>query len=211
MSKILGTPNPMIERNDSMKKWMLLFITLLGAFCFCSSVFASTSSQKFDDRPIEFIPGKIIGYFLWQDNEGVHLRMTTDGSAHSFNGTVSTDGAFEDVFGKYNKDSDDCLQINNKNKEITYKFTTSGDERAIDFHISKGRYVNFKLYMDENDVNPKYIIIGKDGWHPISNEVVLRYKNYNDHDEPNAVILEREIWWPDRYYHHRYWRNSRFR
>ena len=58
--------------------------------------------------------------------------------------------------------------------------------------------MKFKLSMDEKDVNPKYIIIGKDGWHPISDEVVLQYKNYSDHDEPNVVILERDIRWPDR-------------
>ncbi|TWH48777.1 hypothetical protein [Sporomusa sp. KB1] len=194
-----------------MKKWRILFITLLGVFCFCSSAFAASFPQKFDDRPLELIPGKIIGYFLWQDKEGVHLRMTTDGSTHNFSGTISTDGNFEDVFGKYNKDNNDCFQINKKGKEITYKFTTSGDERAIDFHISKGRYVNFRLSMDESDVDPKYIIIGKDGWHPISNEVVLRYKRYSDHEEPNVVILEQDIWWPYRYYHHRYWPDPRFR
>jgi len=192
-----------------LKKWNLLFIVLLGSCCFFNNAFAS-SFQKFVDRPIELIPGKITGCFLWQDTEGVHLRMTTDGSVHSFSGTISTDGKFEDVFGKYGDDGDTCIQVNDKYTEITYEITTSGDERAIDFHIRNGKKVTFKLMMDDNDINPQYIIIGKEGWHPTGNEVILKYKKNNEDNMQNVVSLERQSWGTNRYPDNRYWHGPRW-
>ncbi|MDF2633342.1 MAG: hypothetical protein K0R78_216 [Pelosinus sp.] len=165
-----------------MKRWRLLFLTLLITLCFNSYTFASYLSN-FEERPIAFEPGKSMGYFLWQDKEGMHLRITSTGVTHIFSGTIRTDGRFEDI--RYKGDNEQkSSDVSRSQNKITYNFITSEEEKGIDFQLSYGSYVKFDLSLDGESINSEEIFIGKDGWHPTRNRFTLRqdedYRKYSD-------------------------------
>jgi hypothetical protein len=189
-----------------MKKWRLLVLTLLIILCFNSYAFAAYSSN-FDERPTAFEPGKSMGYFLWQDKEGLHLRTTSSGITHTFSGTVRTDGRFEDVLGKYGGSNEDYFDVSKSQNKITYHFTTSEEEEGIDFQLSYGSYVKFSLTLDGKPIDADMIFIGKDGWHPASHEFTLRHdEEYTKYMDGGIIyIIGGDFWrsgghgpWPHR-------------
>lgn len=181
-----------------MKRWKLLFTTLLVMLCFTSYAFASNVA-RFDGKPTAFDPGKSVGYFLWQDKDGMHLRITSTENVHSFSGTIRTDGSFKNVFGKSQGGDDDYFHVNKNSDKLTFNFTTTADAGGIDFNISDGTYVNFKLSIDGEDINPEKIFIGKEGWHPISNEITIEYDEHHkkEKEDQTVIILDGGYLWPD--------------
>jgi hypothetical protein len=177
-----------------MKRAMVLIFTLL-MLCFTSYAFAS-DSPKMDGKPDAFNPGHSNGYFIWQDGKGLHLRTTTPGVEHVFSGTISTDGTFENVFGK-SRGADDSFHVNGDHDKITFKFTSTGGSDGIDLHVSDGSYVGFKLSMDEEDVDPANIFIGHDGWHPGSYKFTLRHDGDSEkyRNDRTVIIVDGPYWW----------------
>lgn len=165
------------------KRWGLYIFALLVISCFSSHAHAAYA-LNFDERPTAFEPGKNIGYFLWQDKEGLHLRTTSSGDTHTFSGTVRTDGKFEDVLGMSMSNNEDNFNITNSQNRITYHFTTAEGEPGIDFSLSYGSYVKFSLILDGRPIDAEMIFIGKNGWHPVSNEFTLR------HDEDYTKYMD---------------------
>lgn len=184
-------------RRMTMKKWRLLVFALLVALCANSYAVASYSPNT-EERPITFEPGKIIGYFLWQDKDGLHLRITSAGIPHTFSGTIRTDGRFENVLGKYQGGNEDYFEVSKSQNKITYNFTTAQDEKGLDFQLSYGSYVKFNLSLDGQSIAPERIFIGKDGWHPARYDFTLRqdgeYLKYADGEK--VIIIGGGFWWP---------------
>ncbi|AJQ28018.1 hypothetical protein [Pelosinus fermentans] len=180
-----------------MKRWRLLVLAFLAAFCLNSYVFASYS-PNLEERPIAFDPGKSMGYFLWQDKEGLHLRITSTGIPHTFSGTVRTDGRFENVLGKYQGGNEDYFEVNKSQNKIIYNFTTAKDEEGLDFQLSYGSYVKFSLSLDGESIDSEQIFIGKDGWHPARYEFTLRQdgEHLKYADGEKVVIIGGGFWWP---------------
>jgi hypothetical protein len=178
-----------------MKRGMSFIIVLLTMLCLTGYAFASDSS-RLNGKPDAFDPGHSNGYFIWQDGKGLHLRATTAGPEHVFSGTISTDGTFEDVFGK-SQGADDGFHVNGDRDKITFKFTTSGREDGIDLHVSAGSYVGFKLSMDGEDIDPASIFIGSDGWHPGSYKFTLRHDGDPEKykDDRTVIIVDGFYWW----------------
>ena len=179
-----------------MKRWSIIVLTFLAAFSLNSYVLASYT-PNLEERPIAFEPGKSIGYFLWQDIEGVHLRITSTGIPHTFNGTIRTDGRFENVLGKYQGGNENYFEVNKSQNKMTYNFTTAKDEEGLDFQLSYGSYVKFSLLLDEEFIDSEQIFIGKNGWHPARHEFTLR--QYGDHlkyfDGEKVIIVGGGFLW----------------
>lgn len=172
-----------------MKRWRVLVLTLLLTLCFTSYVFASYS-PNFGEKPTAFDPGKGMGYFLWQDKEGLHLRITSNGILHTFSGNIRTDGRFENVLGKYQGGNEDYFEVSKSQNRITYNFTTTNEEEGIDFQLSYGSYVKFSLSLDGESIDPEEIFIGKDGWHPARYEFTLRQDgDYLQYFDGQTVVI----------------------
>lgn len=189
-----------------MKKGMVLILAFLTMFCFTSYAFASYS-PRLDGKPDAFDPGHSNGYFIWQDEKGLHLRTTTPGTEHVFSGTIHTDGTFENVWGK-SRGAEDDFHVNEDRNNITFKFTSAGGADCIDLHVAEGSYVRFNLSMDGEDVDPANIFIGNSGWHPGSYKFTLRHdgdpEKYSD--DPTVIIVGGSYWWPfPVYWDHGYW------
>jgi len=178
-----------------MKRTVRFMLVLLALVCFSGYAFAAYS-LKLDGRPDEFKPGKSLGYFMWQDKDGLHLRTTTSGTEHVFSGVIRTNGRFEDVFGKMTG-KDDYSRVNRGRDEITFTFTTVGGEAGIDLAINGGTYVKFDLSMDGDNADPATIFIGRDGWHPGDYKFTLRHDDdqERDNDDRTIVIVDEGFWW----------------
>ena len=184
-----------------MKKRLVLTFLLLTVFCFTNYAFAAYS-PKLDGKPAAFDPGHSKGYFIWQDEKGLHLRTTTPGTKHVFSGTLRTDVTFEDTWGK-SHGTDDNFQVNEDRDKITFNFTTCGEADGIDLQVYDGSYVSFNLSLDGEDIDPDRIFIGTDGWHPGSSKFTLRHDKdtakYND--DCTVIIIGNPYWW----HFHGYW------
>jgi hypothetical protein len=190
------------------KKYAVLALVLLIVISFTSTVFASYST-RLDGKPNMFEPGNSTGYFIWQDREGLHIRTTTPGSKHVFSGTIHTDGAFENSFGK-SVAADDFFRVNGDCDKVTFQFTNAGDTSGIDLHVYDGTYVTFNLSIDGEPVDPVDIYIGKDGWHPGSHKFTLRHDDdplaaHSDESSRTVIIIGGPYWWHWDHGWHRPW------
>jgi hypothetical protein len=134
-------------------------ITLTG------SVFAW--APQLDGRPEAFHPGAVRGYFIWHDNNGLHLRTTTEGQMHIFSGDIHTDGIFADVHGAQ-LEANDALNVGPEGHQMNFRFETAGGVDGIDFKVEGGEKVVFNLYMDGHEISPDEIYGGHGSWHPNS-------------------------------------------
>jgi hypothetical protein len=187
----------------------LVFILIfVSALCLVSYA-AATLSINFDGKPQMFHPKHIQGYFIWGDDDGIHVRVTTDKEKHVFSGTMHADGRLEDIEEKSLQD-DDFAHVKDHNHTVDFQYTTSGEAAGIDFYIYRGQSMDFDIYLDGAKIGPDQIFVGEEGWHPESNKFSLDYNPQKDDQSVNenqTVIITHFHWfwwgWPRGY--HRHW------
>jgi RHS repeat-associated protein len=108
-----------------------------------------------------YTPGTDAGYFVWVGT--THLRWSGDGQAHTFTGTITTDGAFWAVQG-VNLEPDDAFTVNGDT--ITFSGTVTSDDDGLDFRTT-GTQVTFNIQQDGAN-HPETVTIGASGQHPSS-------------------------------------------
>lgn len=178
-----------------MKSIMKLVLSVLMLICFSGSAFAAYS-LKLDGQPDELVPGESLGYFMWQDKDGLHLRTTAPGTVHTFSGVIRTNGRFGDITGKLTG-PDDYFRINQDRSEITFTITTEKGEPGLDLSLNGGTYVKFDLSIDGAPADPQAIYIGRQGWHPSSHSFTLSHagnKETDSHDR-TIIIVDGGFWW----------------
>jgi hypothetical protein len=190
------------------KRWLIIVLGLVTAFCLISYADASLSIN-FDGKPKMFHPKNIQGYFVWGDDDGLHIRVTTIKEKHVFSGTIHTDGRLEDIEEK-SLDDDDFSHLKDHDHTISFQFTTSGKAVGIDFYIQRGKYMDFDFSVDGTPITPEQIFVGKEGWHPSSNQFTLDYDKYeNDQsvNENRTLIITNfpGFWWRGPRWHRRFW------
>jgi len=155
------------------KRFSIIMILVIAVLSLSSSVFAW--SPYLEGRPDAFRPGDSRGYFIWQDEDGLHLKTTTRGREHVFSGVIRTDGRFVDV-EKNRLENGDFYRVSNDRDTITFRFTTTGGSDGIDFRIRNGERINFDLFVDGHNVKPHEIYLGNRGWHPKHNDFTIYNK-----------------------------------
>lgn len=191
-----------------MKKVTVFTLVLLTILCFASYASADYS-PRFDGRPDAFDPGNSLGYFIWQDQDGLHLRTSTAGKIHVFSGTIRTDGEFEDTFSK-SADPDDSFRVSDDRDMITFQFTNMGDTSGIDLHVCDGTYVTFNLSMDGDEIDPADIYVGETGWHPGDSKFTIMHDDdpdYHYSDNRTVIVIGGPCWWwgPGWGWHHHHY------
>jgi len=84
--------------------------------------------------------GNALGYYIWHDTAGWHIRMNGNGLGHHhvFTGRILTDGFFSSVQAKGIESGDIYTQ---STRQITFTFYVDGEEDGIDF-IHSGSSMN---------------------------------------------------------------------
>jgi hypothetical protein len=154
-----------------MKKKITMFFVLVFTLLMCSS-FAFAWSPRVDGRPDLFRPGETKGYFIWHNENGLHMQMTTRGKEHVFSGVIHTNGQFRDVKEK-NLENGDFYKVSIDKDKIMFRTTTAGGIDGINFKIEGGDYVRFDLFMDGHKIDTREIYVGSKGWHPEHSDFTL--------------------------------------
>jgi hypothetical protein len=97
------------------------------------------------DPKVDFAPAQ--GYFIWQDDNGWHVRWTTKGKKVRFEGSVEADGKIEQ-FEAVSADKKDLIRRVG-NDEISFSTRTQAGVDGFNFRLSKGvDYLQFNLTLD---------------------------------------------------------------
>ncbi|MBP2636483.1 MAG: hypothetical protein H6Q72_2390 [Firmicutes bacterium] len=183
-----------------MKRNVLLVLLVIALLCFSNYVFAA--SLRFEGKPEQLETGKVTGYFIWHDKNGLHLRTNASEKEHKFTGTIRTDGSFKEVFANL-VGEDDYVKVAKDRRELTFQSTTSGKVTGFDFYVRNASYVKFDLSLDGDSVKSGDIYIGGEGWHPENNRFTLLQDEYkvNDSDGREVIIVHDGFWWDWEYPH----------
>lgn len=117
-------------------------------------------------------PGDGLGYWLWHDEDGLHLRTTTHGREHDFNGVLRTgeQSRFVDVKGIKLDDhgpNQDRLQVTDEGEVVRFHFDTWDGTDGIDFRLDgrtfcieledNGRAVAGQVHLGIGQVSPNQL------------------------------------------------------
>ena len=117
-----------------------------------------------DGRPAGLHAGAHEAFWLWHDDHGHnwHIRSTTAGVRHRFQGTVISDGLITAVNAVDHSYAD---RIHADAKAIHFDFFTQGNEDGLNFHVDGSQCVRFYMTVDGRS-EPNLIHIGRGNAHP---------------------------------------------
>ncbi len=110
-----------------------------------------------------YVPGTDLGYFIWHDENGWHLRMSGDGTTNYFNATITMSAGFanSNFFGLEGGDS-----YGGTATSIWFNLTEGSGEDSLDFNIT-GDTLIFDLWLNDAYVTSS-VFIGPGGSNPVS-------------------------------------------
>ena len=149
-------------------------LTALGATLVLVAVLAAPAfawSGRLEGRPEMLHPGGDLGYYIWHDDQGLHLRTTGPGPRHVFRGIVRTDGEVRDV-RLVRLEGDDGYEIRDGGHVLDLRFETWDGIDGVDFRVNRGQWLSFALRIDGALAPTNEIFLGEDGVHPAHNPFV---------------------------------------
>lgn len=116
-------------------------------------------------------PGEDLGYWLWHDAGGLHLRTTTRGLPHQFSGVIRTRerARFFDVDGVRLEDraGNHDREVQTDNDTIRFRFVTYDGVDGIDFRLdgagfcidleNNGHDAPRLVHLGQHEVRPDHI------------------------------------------------------
>src|SRR5262245_13156997 len=140
-----------------------LSIALIIA-AFAIGPLAAAKKEYWKGKP-EFTAGENKGYYIWQDDDGWHLRWTTKGKPIVYAGTLTCSGDFTD-FKPVKKEKGEIIK-KESNKLLRFDTRTEGGIDGLDFRLSPStRTVTFDLNMDGAKASATYVKVGRNKTHP---------------------------------------------
>jgi hypothetical protein len=112
-----------------------------------------------------------LGYYIWSDEFGIHLRTTGPGPYHVFHATLMTDGRFDDVH-LARLEGDDAFAVHPGGHVMDVRFETWSGIDGIDFRVDGGHALRLALRRDGELVPTSEIFLGADASHPAENPFV---------------------------------------
>lgn len=139
-------------------------------------------SSNAQGKPGELAPGKVFGYFIWQDDQNRWtLQTTTNGEQRNFTGTIDTNGAFSDVRTLQSMLPSGTWVDATVSNRINFSFKPGDSDQTdkmsgLSFRVTDGSDIRFRLSVDGRPIDPAKIFLGKAGYHP-SNSAVKIYSS----------------------------------
>jgi hypothetical protein len=137
-------------------------------------------------RPSSFTAGGTDGYYVWHDDDGLHLRTTDSSGVFKYAGVIHTNGTFVGV-NPVKLEADDKVELLDGGKTIRFDFVTAEGIDGIDFRVDGGTRVRFALLRDGSRVDPSNIFLGEDSVHPARDPFSI-HRDSNDFDTPPSAI-----------------------
>jgi hypothetical protein len=117
-----------------------------------------------DGRPAGLHAGAPEAFWVWHDGHGRnwHVRSTTAGHRHRFQGAVVSDGVITNMNATDHAFAD---RIHADAKEIKFDFFTQGSEDGFNFQVAGSQCVRFYMMVDGRS-EPGLVHIGRTNAHP---------------------------------------------
>jgi hypothetical protein len=146
-------------------------LTLIAVAAFSNVGLAAPDEAEFKPfevksygKPTNYAKAKGLHFYLWNDEEGWHLRAQSGMKVHVFSGTIevvggkiSKVGNFESLETSGKKGAD---QAKVSERKINFNFKTKGNMDGFDFQVSpEALQLKFRLLID-GDSRPELILIG---------------------------------------------------
>lgn len=123
-------------------------------------------------RPAGFDAGDANGWYVWNDDDGFHIRTTTPADrAHPFTAVITTDGRFADV-SKVRLEGADDIRILDGGHRLVVRFHTWDGVDGVDFKTT-GDDLRFRLEEYGLLVPDGRIFLGHFELHPGNNPFTI--------------------------------------
>ncbi len=119
-----------------------------------------------------FSPGRALGYFVWNDVSGWHVRITTRGAPHAFSGSVTCSEGIKG-FRRVLMETSDRVRITGN--RVTWVLKSSGGIDGFDFRTG-GDVVRFNLRRDGRPVSVREIHLGRQKSRPSGSVFTIERK-----------------------------------
>jgi hypothetical protein len=108
--------------------------------------------------------GKVLGYFIWVDKEGFHLRWCTDGKPYLFTGRIDTDKPVKEL-KDVRSEPGGWAKIYG-GRIVMFSKTSRGQVDGLDLSVPQGRIVQIEFHIDGKEPTAEQVFLGQKGAHP---------------------------------------------
>ena len=135
----------------------------------------------------DFSPGKFLGYVLWRQSDGFHLRWTTKGKKEQdFQGKIIFQTKVL-IIKKIKQATKDKINKTGS-KTIEWNTTLKGDIDGIDF-LTPGSF-ELELRIDNKKIKPKAIFLGPQMIQPESNPFTITQVIFEKKIQPREPVYK---------------------
>ena len=147
---------------------ILVAVTLGVAIPVCVLALAASA---FDGKPT-YSAGCATGAWIWSEENGLHLRVTTKDGAHVFKGKICANEITDMDYYHVADVSSNSVTLSGDHK--CAHFDLQVNQTLVGFNFNaRGQKVEFSIQMDEQNLPPQKIWIGGHGVNPPSNPFTL--------------------------------------
>lgn len=146
-----------------------LIILAASLFAFGSTALAESPLQGGPS----LTPERPVGYYIWHDEDGMHLRTHGPGAEHHFTARLHSDGIFEDVEAVRLENADNFAVVG-AGHTLLIDFHTYNWTDGVNFRLKDAGMIRFALKLDGEVISTDSIFLGAEGVHPESNPFIIR-------------------------------------
>ena len=144
------------------RKWILLLALLALPVLALAKTYTVGTGQVRGQPSME--EGKVLGYFIWVDKDGFHLRWCTDGTPYLFTGRIDADKPIKEI-KDVREEPGGWAKIYG-NRIVMFSKTSRGQVDGLDLTIPQGRIVQIEFHIDGLEPTPEQVFLGEKGAHP---------------------------------------------
>ena len=130
----------------------------------------------------EYTAGVDLGYFIWYDASGWHIRWSGDGALHDFTGTITTPGFISSFTAVDFEFPGDTWSMPNPST-LTFTATEDIGEDGFDITIVASNEITFDIYLDGVHIKEK-VFIGEKSANPVDIPFTLVAKARGTYEVP---------------------------
>ena len=156
----------------------MMLRTLLAALSALAILLTMATSALAADPALEGEPtldhSKPVGYYIWHDERGFHLRTHGPGDQHLFEARLRTDGEFVDV-DTVRLESRDDVAVVDGGHTLLLRFHTYDWTDGVNFRI-RGEdrdFLRLNLQLDGEPIATESIRLGRWERHPRQNPFTI--------------------------------------
>jgi hypothetical protein len=149
----------------------LMAILSATALLAITSMAALASTDSLAGEPT-LTSDKPVGYYIWHNESGWHLRTHGPGDQHHFTATLRSNGEFRDVDSVRTESRDDVAVLDGGHT-LRLDFRTYDWTDGVNFRVRGGTWLRFALRLDGELIGTEEIYLGSMEQHPENNPFIV--------------------------------------